>query len=294
MSENLSKYFKSESQKLKRSQIRFADYNPRTISDENRKTLKRGIKKFGLAGGIIVNKRTGYTVVSGHQRLSVLDELQKYDADTHKNDYTLRADVVDLDEKGEQELNILTNNPNAQGQWDLDALAAIVPNIDYRNAGLTDADLSMIGVDYLFQTDGITDSVQALEEMMQPILDLREEESRQRKAEREAQKAEMQQAEADEEAFFDEAETYDPEAEEADYQARKQHMKDVKRQVNEAAADKARNLNAYVTLSFGTFEAKAQFMNYMGYNEHDRFIKGEDFMNRLEFDEQEADGNAQE
>ena len=48
----LSKYIKSESVELNRSAIRFADYNPRKLSDESRKTLKRGIKKFGLVGGI--------------------------------------------------------------------------------------------------------------------------------------------------------------------------------------------------------------------------------------------------
>lgn len=64
----LSKYIKSESMELNRSAIHFADYNPRKLSDESRKTLKRGIKKFGLVGGIVVNKRTGLTVVSGHQR----------------------------------------------------------------------------------------------------------------------------------------------------------------------------------------------------------------------------------
>ena len=74
----LSKYIKSESVELNRSAIHFADYNPRKLSDESRKTLKRGIKKFGLVGGIVVNKRTGLTVVSGHQRLTVMDELQKF------------------------------------------------------------------------------------------------------------------------------------------------------------------------------------------------------------------------
>ena len=44
----LSKYIKSESVELNRSAIHFADYNPRKLSDESRKTLKRGIKKFGI------------------------------------------------------------------------------------------------------------------------------------------------------------------------------------------------------------------------------------------------------
>lgn len=63
-----------------------------------------------------MNKRTGLTVVSGHQRLSVMDELQKYDPTTKENDYKIRVDVIDVDEKQEKELNILCNNPNAQGR----------------------------------------------------------------------------------------------------------------------------------------------------------------------------------
>lgn len=111
---------------LKRSAIRFASYNPRKISEESRKTLKRGIKKFGLVGGIVVNKRTGFTVVSGHQRLSVMDELQKYNPDTEENDYRIRVDVVDMDEKSEKELNILANNPTRKGRGTTIALRELV------------------------------------------------------------------------------------------------------------------------------------------------------------------------
>ena len=49
----LSKYIKSDSVELNRSAIHFANYNPRKLSDESRKTLKRGIKKFGLPDGMI-------------------------------------------------------------------------------------------------------------------------------------------------------------------------------------------------------------------------------------------------
>mgnify|MGYP006958098040 CR=1 FL=1 len=76
-----------------------------------------------------MNKRTGLTVVSGHQRLSVMDELQKFP----DNDYRIRVDVIDVDEKQEKELNILLNNPNAQGTWDFNALAQIVPDIDWKD-----------------------------------------------------------------------------------------------------------------------------------------------------------------
>ncbi|MDE5986650.1 MAG: hypothetical protein K2H16_05150 [Prevotella sp.] len=44
MSEN--NYFSSKTVELMRSQIHPADYNPRTISDEGRKLLKRSIKSM--------------------------------------------------------------------------------------------------------------------------------------------------------------------------------------------------------------------------------------------------------
>ena len=230
---------------LNRSAIHFADYNPRKLSDESRKTLKRGIKKFGLVGGIVVNKRTGFTVVSGHQRLSVMDELQKFP----DNDYRIRVDVIDVDEKQEKELNILMNNPNAQGSWDYDALARLVPDIDYKDAGLTDADLNMIGCDFLLQTEEENSLAGALEEMMQPVTE-----------QKEAEKAARQLERAEKVA----------------------HMKDVKQQVKEQAQETAANMDAYLMLSFDTWEAKAAFCERFGYDPNMKFIKGELFDEQIE------------
>ena len=226
----LSKYIKSESVELSRSVIRFADYNPRKLSDESRKTLKRGIKKFGLVGGIVVNKRTGLTVVSGHQRLSVMDELQKFP----DNDYRIRVDVIDVD---------------AQGTWDFDALARIVPDIDWKDAGLTDADLNMIGVDYLLQTEEETSIADALSDMMSPVTE-----------QNEADKAAKQLKRAEKVA----------------------HMKDVKQQVKGNAQRQAEDMDAYVMLSFDTYEAKAAFMARFGYDPDMKFVKGEVFSDQIE------------
>lgn len=241
----LSKYIKSESIELKRSAIHFADYNPRKLSEESRKTLKRGIKKFGLVGGIVVNKRTGLTVVSGHQRLSVMDELQKFP----ENDYRIRVDVIDVDEKQEKELNILMNNPNAQGSWDYDALARIMPDIDYKDAGLTDADLNMIGCDFLLQTEEENSLADELEDMMHPLVQREEAEKAARQLERAEKVA---------------------------------HMKDVKQQVREQAQKQVQDMDAYVMLSFDTFEAKAAFCERFGYDPYMKFIKGEVFDSQIE------------
>lgn len=249
----LSKYIRSESVELNRSAIHFADYNPRKLSEESRKTLKRGIKKYGLVGGVVVNKRTGLTIVSGHQRLTVMDELQKYNPDTKENDYKIRVDVIDVDTQQEKELNILMNNPNAQGTWDYDKMRELIPDIDYKDAGLTEADLNMIGVDFLLQTEQENNLASALDDLMQPV----EEEKAEIKAQKQAEK-------------------------QMEREARIQEMKNVKAQVKEQSQKQAMDMDAYIMISFDNWENKASFCERFGYNPYEKFIKGEIFDELIE------------
>ena len=83
---------------IQRSQINFASYNPRRLSDTAKKKLKANLKRIGLAGGIVWNETTG-NLVSGHQRLSIIDEIEKYNPDTHENDYPIRVEVLQLSDK---------------------------------------------------------------------------------------------------------------------------------------------------------------------------------------------------
>lgn len=241
----LNKYFNSKSAVLNRSQIHFASYNPRKISEEGRRALKKSIKLYGIVGGIVVNKQTGNTIVGGHQKVSVLDELNKFP----DNDYTLRVELIDVDEKKEKQLNITLNNPNVGGQWDFDALAHIVPDIDWKDAGLTDADLNMIGVDYLLQTKEESSIADALSDMMSEVNEQNEADKAQRQLERAEKVA---------------------------------HMKEVKQQVKENAQKQAENMDAYVMLSFDTYEAKTAFCERFGYDPDMKFIKGEIFDEQIE------------
>lgn len=249
----LSKYIRSESVELNRSAIHFADYNPRKLSEESRKTLKRGIKKYGLVGGVVVNKRTGLTIISGHQRLTVMDELQKYNPDTKENDYKIRVDVIDVDTQQEKELNILMNNPNAQGTWDYDKMRELIPDIDYKDAGLTEADLNMIGVDFLLQTEQENNLASALDDLMQPV----EEEKAEIKAQKQAEK-------------------------QMEREARIQEMKNVKAQVKEQSQKQAMDMDAYIMISFDNWENKASFCERFGYSPYEKFIKGEIFDELIE------------
>ncbi len=240
MEDSLKKFFSSTIVEVKRSEIHPADYNPRKIDEQGKRMLKRSMKQFGVVGGIIVNSQTGNTIVGGHQKVAILDEMYKYP----DNDYSLRVEMISVDRKTEKTLNIALNNGNISGSWDYDALARLVPDIDYKDAGLTDADLNMIGCDFLLQTEEENSLAGALEEMMQPVTE-------QKEAEKEARQLERAEKVA--------------------------HMKEVKQQVKEQAQETAANMDAYLMLSFDTWEAKAAFCERFGYNPYQKFIKGEQF-----------------
>lgn len=114
---------------VKRSEITPADYNPRLISEQSRKKLRKKLKEHGLVFPITVNKRTG-NIVAGHQRIGILDELHKGE------DYNITVAYIDVDEKKEKELNIFLNNQSAMGEWDRELLYDLKlenPELDFIN-----------------------------------------------------------------------------------------------------------------------------------------------------------------
>ena len=240
-----NKYFTSEIVELKRSQIHPADYNPRKISNEGKDALKRSIKNFGVLGGIVVNRRTNYTIVSGHQKVYILDILNDYP----ENDYSLRVEVVDYDEKKEKEANCALNSPNVGGEYDYDKLRELIPDIDYKDAGLTEQDLDIIGVDFNFQTEEENETASELENLMAPVVEERQAEVAQKQAERAEKVA---------------------------------HMKQVKEEVKQAATKAAANMDAYLMLSFDNWDAKAEFCVKFGFDPEQKFYKGEEFENKIE------------
>lgn len=245
MSEELNKYFKSEPIEIKRSSISFADYNPRKISSDALKKLKQNIKRVGLLGGIVWNEHTG-NIVSGHQRVTVLDQLNGYEGSA-ETDYILRVERVDLSSKEEKEQNVFMNNQSVQGEFDLEALRDLVSDIDFKSAGLTEQDLSMIGIDFEMP---VLDDIRAdFEDISSTYNANKAEEKRINELSREARIA---------------------------------HNKEVKAKVLSDSSKLAENMDAYVMLSFDTYEAKAAFMARFGYDPDMKFIKGEVFSDQVE------------
>lgn len=139
MGGNISKYQKFEIEVISRNEIHGAGYNPRVISEDARKRLKKMLAKHGLVQPLVWNRRTG-NLVSGHQRLAQLDQLER------GRDYDLQVSVVDVDEREEKILNVQLNNPSIQGDWDMDKLAGLSAEngIDPEEFGFSSGDIAVM------------------------------------------------------------------------------------------------------------------------------------------------------
>ena len=113
-----------------RSKINFAGYNPRKITPEARAKLETNLKSLGLMGGIVWNDTTG-NLVSGHQRLSIMDKQNGYKKDDANTDYDVWVTCVSLTEKQEKEQNIFFNNQSAMGFFDDDKLKEVMKGVDF-------------------------------------------------------------------------------------------------------------------------------------------------------------------
>lgn len=142
---------------MRRSEIELADYNPREIAKPARQKLKAGLKAFGLVQPLIWNKRSR-RLVAGHQRIQLLDEIEG------GKDYTLPVSVVDLSDREERKLNILLNNPKAQGKWDQEKLGKLIEELQ--------GDLANTGFDAKDFAEQVRDLEGGLPETWQILLDL--------------------------------------------------------------------------------------------------------------------------
>jgi hypothetical protein len=70
--------------------------------------------------------------------------------------------------------------------------------------------------------------------------------------------------------------------EEPTYEEKKEQVKQMKQQVKEKAIEKQKNEDAFITLSFSTYEAKSAFCEIIGIDPDERFAKGEAVLNMIE------------
>lgn len=136
----ISQFQKFTTRTVHRSQLKGAPYNPRYLTAKAKVKLRETLERVGLVQPIVWNERTG-NIVGGHQRLAQIDALEG------KSDYSLTVAVLDVDEKREKELNVLLNNTEVTGEWDLEKLKAMLDGeLELINTGFDNGDfMKMFG-----------------------------------------------------------------------------------------------------------------------------------------------------
>lgn len=146
---NLTKYQRFESVRVWRHELQPHPKNPRAIGRKQEQRLRGKVKEVGLVQPLIWNRRTGY-LVGGHQRLEVLDKLEKYEPHTRANDYQIDVSACELSDQQELEMLVFLNNPSAAGMFDLDLLADLNLEAGINFAGMG---FDQIDVDLMFDGD---------------------------------------------------------------------------------------------------------------------------------------------
>ena len=126
-------------QKVKIGDLKMATYNPRkhlTEKDKEYQKIKKSILEFGYVAPIIIN--SDMTVISGHQRLTVLKDLEYEEID---------CIIVEFDKTKEKLLNIALNK--ISGEWDYQKLEEIFnelesSNIDYSATGFDEKEINKL------------------------------------------------------------------------------------------------------------------------------------------------------
>lgn len=113
-------------------------FNPKRHTDEQVKEQLKNFKKVGFLGGITWNERSG-NLVDGHRRVQAMDIYYKYDG---TNDYELKVEVVNLDDKEEKEQMTYMAIRNTKADYNL--IAQYIGDIDAKSIGLTDDDIIQI------------------------------------------------------------------------------------------------------------------------------------------------------
>ena len=114
--------------KVKISELKQAEYNPRRMTNKQYEDLKNSLEKFGLVDPIIINSDN--TVIGGHQRLKIVRELGGSE---------VPAVRVNLSKEDERELNIRLNKNT--GEFDLDILANNFGVDELKDWGFKDIEL---------------------------------------------------------------------------------------------------------------------------------------------------------
>jgi DNA modification methylase len=152
---------KWHTEKRKLADLIPAAYNPRKLSDEQKKQLNKSLTKFGYVETIDIN--TDNTVIGGHQRLEVL-------ADLGYDEIEVRVPERKLTKKEEKELNLRLNKN--LGEFDYDLLGNGEFEIELlEDVGFDAEELESIFPDELGENEVVEDEPPAVDDV-EPIAKL--------------------------------------------------------------------------------------------------------------------------
>ena len=117
---------------VKVSELIFAEYNPRQLTEQQGQDLKDSIQRFGFVDPIIVNSNPDRKniIIGGHQRARIAQILDIEKIPVH---------YINLNTDKEKELNIRLNKNT--GEWDLDQLANHFDNSELLEWGFSEEEL---------------------------------------------------------------------------------------------------------------------------------------------------------
>jgi ParB-like chromosome segregation protein Spo0J len=107
-----------EVKEMQVTDLKFAPYNPRKMSEQQMERLKKSILENGIVDPLVYNQQTGH-VVGGNQRLAALIDLEI--------EHVWVA-VIDVSIEREQALNIALNK--ITGEWDIPKLKDLLVELD--------------------------------------------------------------------------------------------------------------------------------------------------------------------
>ena len=148
-----------------------ATYNPRVSlmpGDEEFQYLEESMRRFGQVLPIVWNQRTN-RVVSGHQRLSVLEYWGEEKAE---------VSVVNMDEIKEKQLNLALNK--ITGSWDNEKLKSVLEELggDALRIGFSQAEIDALENDIAaaLDADFLQEELSGIEETFNIELSFNKEE----------------------------------------------------------------------------------------------------------------------
>jgi len=104
--------------------LKFAEYNPREITEHDYEALKNAIKEFGIVDPIIVNKKENQ-IIGGHMRVRAAQELGMEEVPVY---------YIDLPENRAKILNLALNR--IQGRWNREKLEKMIYDLSQAEVNL--------------------------------------------------------------------------------------------------------------------------------------------------------------